>query len=60
MKKVLNHEDKENRNAVNLPRGGHPSQESQPRAFKPAIKYALPHAGSDTKSSTPRKSNADT
>jgi hypothetical protein len=38
MKKVLNHEDKENRNATNIPPRAHPSQESHPRPFKPTIK----------------------
>jgi hypothetical protein len=39
MKKVLDHSDKENYNCHNLPRGAHPSQETQAKPFKPTIKY---------------------
>lgn len=58
MKKVLNHEDKENCNVANLPRQGHPSQESHPKPFKPTIKYLPSHAESDIRSSLRSRSSA--
>lgn len=58
MKKVLNHEDKENQNVANLPKQRHPSQESYSRPIKPTIKYLLSHAGSDINSSLRRRSSA--
>jgi hypothetical protein len=58
MKKVLNHEDKENRNVANLPKQGHPSQESRPKPFKPTIKYLVCYAESDISWSLRRRSSA--
>jgi hypothetical protein len=53
MKNILNHLNKENLNFINAHQSerklAHPSQETAPKPFRPAIKYLDLHAESATK-----------